>query len=132
MNKKGFTLVELIATIVVLGVILTIAVPSYNIYIEKTKESKCNADKRAILDASKAFVSDCIVKNKCATNYDLSSYVTATPRLQISDLIDKGFLNNDYSKYKLLKIKITGEVNSGITDYSYKLENDAQFTSICK
>ena len=131
MNKKGFTLVELVATIVILGVILTIAVPSYNSYIEKSKERKCQADERAILDAAEAFVGDCIRKNKCATGNNLAFYVTA-PNLKIEYLINKGFLNSDYSKYDDLKIKITGVPNSGITDYSYELNDAPEFENRCK
>ena len=37
MRKKGFTLVELLAAIVLLGIIIAIAVPKYNKYIAKSK-----------------------------------------------------------------------------------------------
>jgi len=36
-NKRGFTLVELLATITILGVIMMIAVPTVSIYINKSK-----------------------------------------------------------------------------------------------
>ena len=37
MNKKGFTLVELLAVIVILSIILIITLPSLNIYIKQSK-----------------------------------------------------------------------------------------------
>ena len=37
-RKKGFTLVELLAVIIVLGLILVIAVPSVNKYLKSSKE----------------------------------------------------------------------------------------------
>ena len=44
-NKKGFTLTEILATIVILGVILAIAVPSYNALSKKfEKEYYDNVD----------------------------------------------------------------------------------------
>lgn len=133
MNKKGFTLVELIATIIILGVISMIAVPSYNRYIEKTKQSKCDADERAILDAAEAFVGDCIVKNKCATGSQLSAYLDATPVLKVEYLTNKSFLSSDYSKYNAVKIKITSTVIDGITDYSFQLHNKpTDFDTKCK
>ena len=39
MRKKGFTLVELLAAIVLLGIIIAIAVPKYNKYIAKSKKN---------------------------------------------------------------------------------------------
>ena len=38
-SKKGFSLVELLAVIVLLGLILLIALPSYDKYIDKLAES---------------------------------------------------------------------------------------------
>ena len=42
MNKKGFTLVELLAVIVILSIILVIAVPSVNRYIKQPNENAQN------------------------------------------------------------------------------------------
>jgi len=135
MNKKGFTLVELIATIIILGVILTIAVPSYNIYIEKTKESKCNADKRAILDAAQTYVTQAIYKNTTILN-----------EVKVSVLRDGYGLNDEYSKYDELKVTIdlkyyksdgnettdSTEDADGITDYVYEISDMSAFESLCK
>ena len=38
MNKKGFTLTEVLASIVILGIILGIAIPSVNIIMNKGQE----------------------------------------------------------------------------------------------
>lgn len=111
-NKKGFTLVELIAVITILGVICMIAIPSYNNYIKKAKDKKCEADELAIIDATKTFINDCISKNKCATDKNISYYVVENNNLKVSDLIGSSYLNYDYVEYKDKLIKI--EKNSDI------------------
>ena len=39
MNKKGFTLVEVLAVIILLGLIAAILIPNYNKTIEKSKKN---------------------------------------------------------------------------------------------
>lgn len=107
-NKKGFTLVELIAVITILGVICMIAIPSYNNYIKKAKDKKCEADKLAIIDATKTFINDCISKNKCVTNENISHYV-GNSNLKVSVLISNSYLNSDYTKYDSNSINIKKE-----------------------
>lgn len=38
---KGFTIIELIVVISIIGILATIAVPSFNGYVEKSKEKVC-------------------------------------------------------------------------------------------
>ena len=57
MNKKGFTLVELLAVIVILSIILVIAVPSVNRYIKQSKEKAYNTQISTIIEAAQAYAS---------------------------------------------------------------------------
>lgn len=56
MNKKGFTLVELLAVIVILAVILTIAVPNMFKIIDKSKQDSYDNQVLMIIDAAKNYV----------------------------------------------------------------------------
>lgn len=50
-NKKGFTLVELLAVIVILGVLLLIAVPAVSSIIENSKRGAAKDEAMEALDA---------------------------------------------------------------------------------
>lgn len=52
-NKKGFTLVELLAVIVILGVLLMIAVPAVQNVIKKTKNNTTQKQAELFIDAAK-------------------------------------------------------------------------------
>ena len=58
MNRKGFTLVELLAVLVILSVIMGIAIPSISSSMERTK-SKQNASKYKMLESyAEEYVTD--------------------------------------------------------------------------
>ena len=57
MKKKGFTLVELLAVIVILSLVLVIAVPSVNKYIKQSKEKAYDAQISTIIEAAQAYAS---------------------------------------------------------------------------
>ena len=42
-NQKGFSLVELLIAIVIIGILAAVAVPQYNSYIAKSKESEASS-----------------------------------------------------------------------------------------
>ncbi|MBP2240592.1 type IV pilus assembly protein PilA [Cytobacillus eiseniae] len=56
-NEKGLTLIELLAVIVILGIIAAIAIPSIGGIIQKSKEDAVRADAIQILNAAKLHVS---------------------------------------------------------------------------
>lgn len=57
-NKKGFTLTEILATIVILGVILAIAVPSYNALSKKFEKEYYDKLDKSVLAAAKSYWKD--------------------------------------------------------------------------
>ena len=54
-NKKGFTLTEILAVIAILGVILAIAVPSYNSLSKKFEKAYYEKLEGSILAAAKSY-----------------------------------------------------------------------------
>lgn len=51
-NQKGFTLMELMIVIVIIGVLAAIGVPAYTNYVEKAKAATCDANRRSLSTAN--------------------------------------------------------------------------------
>ena len=74
MNQKGFTLVELMVVIAILGVLAAIAIPRFNESTAKANTARVQADLRTIDSASVQYQAD---NGKMpATITDLQNYLT--------------------------------------------------------
>jgi len=81
-NQKGLTLIELLAVIVVLGIVMAIAVPSVMGVIEK---SRLEADKASLMVVKEAGLRYAMVNQVSQTQTGLSIQ---------NELVDKGYLNS--------------------------------------
>ncbi|MGP4080567.1 type II secretion system protein [Pseudalkalibacillus sp. R45] len=78
-SERGFTLVELLATIVILGIIAAIAVPSIGKLLENTKQDAHKANAQQIIEAARLYV---LSENSSATS------------ISASDLSQAGYLES--------------------------------------
>lgn len=106
-NRKGFTLVELLAVIVIIGVLLVVATPMvFNAIKKSKKDTKCKVVKEvAALYKSYAYTNKtepCVGVNECT----------------FGDLIDQGYLDSEITS------PITGDE---INDYE---RNNLYFSSV--
>lgn len=112
-NQRGLTLIELLAVIVILGIIAAIAIPSIGGIIENSKTKAHKANALMILDAARLYDID---KNPGGGNFTIvtgSSDAKLTPD---EALIKSGYLDSipkDPKKngpYTYLSVSKTGNV----------------------
>lgn len=132
-DKKGFTLTELLAVIVLIGVILAIAVPSYQSYVTRTREEVLKSYQANIIDAANQYAAECIVKNTLVENFnhDIWQYLNFKNKADIGkDYNDiKVYIESGKSKTSdLYCIKIESTKNNSI-DYNTCLGKDSASTS---
>jgi len=122
MKRNGFTLVELLAVIVILGCIGSIAVISYNSYIKSSEKQSYTTAETTMKSGVES------IYTYCSANGNVYSYCKELPnyneteRFTIEEIISAGFMdpvidNGDKSK------KCTGYVDvKNINSVSLKLE----------
>ena len=105
LNNKGFTLVELLAVLVILIAIMGIAIPSISSSLERQKQKQNQARYDLLESTAELYVTD----NKNAIYKKLETTNTNSCAILISDLIDylsevemKDANDKDLSKYYII------------------------------
>lgn len=143
LNKKGFTLVELLAVIIILSVLMAIMVPTTNHIINKNNEDNCQSLKAGIINATKVYISDnrynitlsetCDANDKRQIKNINGDSIDNDNGIPIATLISKGYLKakngevvNPKTKEKLDKssIAVGVEFDCITKEYTYKLLTD--------
>lgn len=113
MNKKGFTLAELIGVIVVLSLICLITVPAIASVLKTNKKSLCETQLSNILAAAKSYVSE----NLLSMPIKDGDYKIIT----IGDLIENGFIEDNIQN-PVTKEEIDPEIEITIKKNGKKLD----------
>ena len=87
LNKKGFTLVELLAVVVILVLIVSIAIPTITSTLERQKEKKVTNEQELLASAAELYLTE----NAATLNYKSGS----TCSVHINDLIAKDYISKN-------------------------------------
>lgn len=74
-NKKGFTLVEIIVVLVIIGILMALAVPAVMKYINEAADTKVQSQVRAGYVADQSYATSQIGENPGISNDDLTTKV---------------------------------------------------------
>ena len=91
-NNRGFTLIELVATIVVLSLVMAITAYSITTIMKKNKEELRNQLIVNIKNAAESYYQECKYANNEAINCNFSNNTLSTT---LGDLVNNGYLTGN-------------------------------------
>lgn len=69
MNKKGFTMIELLIVVLIVGILSAVALPNYRRAIEKAKTTEASVTSKALLEAVAMYATEHRFEG-CTDNFD--------------------------------------------------------------
>ena len=117
LNRKGFTLAELLVVVAILGILVAISVPLFAGRIEAAKKSTDEANVRAAKAAAAAILlSDTSIKEPKTYYYDADKGTLETSKTNIKaygqSTTEDASAGNSVPSGKILKVTITPSVAS--------------------
>lgn len=125
MNQKGFTLVEILAAVTILGILTTMAIAGYTRYIDYAKQKSYKVMAKSASTAAEDYIMDnpgAAVATKTVNTASGKKYVIKNnnaPYITFDSLIEEGYLNGAQdpdSKGNDCKGKVTIGLVEGLTE----------------
>lgn len=118
MKKNAFTLVELLAIIIILGIIMAIIIPEVVTTVKESKERTYQTNVETIKTATESYM------NLSFKNYKSQFVSPGYVIITVDELIDEGFLKTDIKNPK------TGEALTGSVKVTKVSENRYEYEFI--
>ncbi len=100
MNKKAFTLIELLSVIVLLAILVTFAFFTYTRYLKSSRRKVFEVDIKSIESAARNAINEC---HKGATNDFCTNFVIPesgeTVTIPFNDLVNNRYIDNFKNPY---------------------------------
>ncbi len=121
-DEKGFTLIELMIVVAIIGILAAIAIPNFRAYQLKTKRAELPTNLKAIKTAEVAFQAE-RDRFQTLTASPVASAATALSGQKVSWTDNNGFANigwqpsgDVYGSYSTLNATTTAVVGQGVSD----------------
>lgn len=102
MNKKAFTLIELLGVILLLGIIISIAVGSYSVYLNNSKNKAFKIAESSFITATKDAYADCVSNNRnnefCSNHKELNTEYEYE-LIYLKELVDDNYIEKIKNPY---------------------------------
>ena len=136
-NKKGFSLVELIAVIIIIGIIALIAVPVVSNYVNNSKDKTYITYENSMTQAAENKVLTC--ESDASLKCVLPDTVNEKTKIQLYELIEQGFIDNmknpDSEEFCDADRSYVEVTKTGLSDYEYEAClycGDYETEGVCK
>ncbi len=103
MNKKGFTLIELIGVIVLLSIITSIATVSLNNYLKQGREKSFKILQNSMEDATLEAFTSCLANPNSSDFcrvHNIPEILGAGERITLKELLDNDFIEDVKNPWK--------------------------------